>query len=50
MKRAVISVSGGMDSTGLLLNLLREGYKVDAISFNYGQKHSVEIERLNKKY
>ena len=48
MQRAVISVSGGMDSTGLLLNLLREGYKVDAISFNYGQKHSVEIERLNK--
>ena len=38
---AVISVSGGMDSTGLLLNLLANKYKVYAISFYYGQKHKI---------
>lgn len=42
----VVSLSGGMDSTGLLLRLLNEGRKVYALSFFYGQKHSVELERL----
>ena len=45
MKRAVMALSGGMDSTSLLLHLLREGYEVTAISFNYGQKHVVELDR-----
>lgn len=44
-KFAVISLSGGMDSSTLLLNLLREGYTVQAVSFHYGQKHEVELER-----
>ena len=44
-KRAVISLSGGMDSTGLLVRLLTEGYTVTAVSFNYGQKHSIEIDK-----
>ena len=47
-KRAVISLSGGMDSGTLLLRLLREGYKCTAISFDYGQKHSVELERAQQ--
>tara|TARA_R110002167_G_scaffold102784_3_gene266366 strand:+ start:3918 stop:4790 length:873 start_codon:yes stop_codon:yes gene_type:complete len=47
-KRAVISLSGGMDSGTLLLRLLREGYKCTAISFDYGQKHSVELERAQE--
>ena len=38
-----MALSGGMDSTSLLLHLLREGYEVTAISFNYGQKHMVEL-------
>lgn len=42
-KYAVIALSGGMDSTSLLLKLLVKGYKVKAISFNYGQKHSIEL-------
>ena len=42
----VISVSGGMDSTSLLLQMLREGFQVYAISFDYGQRHVIEIERL----
>jgi len=48
MKRAVISLSGGMDSTGLLMRLLADGYAVDCISYEYGQKHSIEIERAVK--
>jgi len=46
MKRTVISVSGGMDSTALLVHLLARGDKVSAISFDYGQKHVLELERL----
>jgi 7-cyano-7-deazaguanine synthase len=45
MKQAVLSLSGGMDSSSLLLHLLANGYKVTALSFDYGQKHRVELER-----
>ena len=44
-KRAVMAFSGGLDSTGLLMHLLADDYRVDAISFDYGQKHSLELER-----
>jgi 7-cyano-7-deazaguanine synthase len=44
-KQAVISLSGGMDSSTVLLRLLTEGYQVTAISFDYGQKHNVELLR-----
>lgn len=44
-KQAVLSLSGGMDSSTLLLHLLANGYKVTALSFDYGQKHRVELER-----
>jgi 7-cyano-7-deazaguanine synthase len=44
-KFAVISLSGGMDSSTLLLNLLANNYQVTALSFDYGQKHNVELER-----
>lgn len=44
-KKAVLSLSGGMDSTTLLLHLLVKGYEVTALSFDYGQKHRVELER-----
>jgi len=43
--RAVMSLSGGMDSTGLLMRLLADGYSVSCISFDYGQKHVIELER-----
>lgn len=45
MKRAVMALSGGMDSTALLMRLLDAGYTVDCLSYNYGQKHSIELER-----
>ena len=44
MIRAVMALSGGMDSTGLLLRLLADGYKVSCISYDYGQKHRIELE------
>jgi 7-cyano-7-deazaguanine synthase len=44
-KQAVLSLSGGMDSSTLLLHLLANDYKVTALSFDYGQKHRVELER-----
>ncbi len=45
MKQAVMALSGGMDSTALALHLLHRGYIVTALSFNYGQKHEIELER-----
>ena len=50
--RAVMAFSGGMDSTGLLIHLLSKGYKVSTLSYDYGQKHVIEIERakLNIAY
>jgi 7-cyano-7-deazaguanine synthase len=44
-KQAVLSLSGGMDSSTLLLHLLADGYDVTALSFDYGQKHRIELER-----
>jgi 7-cyano-7-deazaguanine synthase len=44
-KQAVLSLSGGMDSSTLLLHLLAEDYQVTALGFDYGQKHKVELER-----
>ena len=44
-KHAVISLSGGMDSSTLLLRCLKEYDSVTAISFDYGQKHRIELER-----
>lgn len=44
-KQAVLSLSGGMDSSSLLLHLLADGYEVTALSFDYGQKHRVELDR-----
>lgn len=43
---AVICLSGGMDSTSLLLHTLARGCHVFGISFDYGQKHKIELERL----
>jgi 7-cyano-7-deazaguanine synthase len=45
MKKAVLSLSGGMDSSTLLLHLLANGYEVTALGFDYGQKHRVELDR-----
>ena len=44
-KNVVVSLSGGMDSSTLLLRCLSEYDSVTALSFDYGQKHRVELER-----
>lgn len=43
---AVVSLSGGMDSTSLLVHLLSRGIRVFGISFDYGQKHKIELRKL----
>ena len=45
LMRAVMALSGGMDSTALLCRLLADGFEVSCISYDYGQKHVVELER-----
>ena len=47
-KQAVLSLSGGMDSSTVLLHLLANDYKVTAVGFDYGQKHDVELERAQE--
>ena len=44
-QHAVVSLSGGMDSSTLLLKCIKEFDTVTALSFDYGQKHRVELER-----
>jgi 7-cyano-7-deazaguanine synthase len=44
-KHVVVSLSGGMDSSTLLLRCLKEYDSVTAISFDYGQKHNVELQK-----
>lgn len=46
--RAVVILSGGMDSTTLLYDAVNMGYEVYALSFDYGQKHKKELECAKK--
>src|SRR5437588_2320799 len=42
MKRAVVLLSGGIDSTTTLAIAIAEGYDAQALSFDYGQRHQIE--------
>ena len=51
--KVVVIYSGGMDSYTVLNKAIQEGYDVHAVSFNYGQRHSKELEyasRVCKKH
>ncbi|MGL6030437.1 MAG: 7-cyano-7-deazaguanine synthase QueC [Legionella sp.] len=43
MKKAVILLSGGLDSTTCLAYAKSQGYECYALSFDYGQRHSAEL-------
>ena len=43
-EKAVIILSGGMDSTTLLYDLINQDYEMYALSFDYNQKHKKELE------
>jgi len=47
-ERAVLICSGGLDSTILLYDLVNGGYKVDVLTFDYGQRHKKEIRYAKK--
>jgi 7-cyano-7-deazaguanine synthase len=44
MKHAVVLLSGGLDSATTLAIAVRQGYDTHALSFDYGQRHKIEIE------
>lgn len=57
MKKAVVIVSGGLDSVTLAYHLKTEGYSLHLLSFDYGQRHKKELtfarlcaERLHAQY
>ena len=42
-RRAIVLLSGGLDSATVLAIAKAEGYDVMALSFRYGQRHAVEL-------
>ncbi len=47
-ERAVVLVSGGLDSATVLAIANREGYACHALSFDYGQRHGVELDSARR--
>src|SRR5213083_1026456 len=46
--KAVVLLSGGIDSTTTLALAQRDGFEVYALTFRYGQRHQVEIEAARR--
>jgi 7-cyano-7-deazaguanine synthase len=47
-KNAVVLLSGGLDSAVTFAQARRDGYAVYALTFDYGQRHRIEIDRARK--
>lgn len=47
-RKAVLLLSGGLDSTTILALAQRDGYDVHAMSFRYGQRHDLELEAARR--
>ncbi len=48
LKRAVVLLSGGLDSATVLAIAKSEGYALNALSFSYGQRHAWELEAAKR--
>jgi 7-cyano-7-deazaguanine synthase len=47
-QRAVVLLSGGLDSATALAIAQRDGFECFALSFDYGQRHSFELDAARK--
>lgn len=47
-KKAVILLSGGLDSTTTLALAKRQGFECYSLTFNYGQRHRVELKAAKR--
>ena len=48
MKKVIVSLSGGVDSTVLLAQAIQQGYECLPVIFRYGSKHNFSSELLNR--
>lgn len=48
IRRAVLLLSGGLDSTTLLALARRDGFEIHALTFRYGQRHASEVEAARR--
>ena len=48
MKKAVILLSGGLDSATVAAMATKQGFKLYAMSFSYNQRHTIEVEAAKK--
>ena len=47
-KKAIVLFSGGLDSTTCLAMAQAQGFAVHALSFSYGQRHSIELDKARR--